>query len=140
MVATEQMGAWCGAHLIEELADCRSFLPFSTDEDNKREGMAFPCGNPEGDHVKHLLTMTLYSHERYSNEAVEEVTEEMKPSLFSADASSSQHKTKTELFLQVLVMREAAPLCAYHFRQAGSTYGSETNILSGQHAAPTHSH
>jgi len=35
--------------------------------------------------------MTLYSHERYSHEEVEEVIEEIKPSLFSADASSSQH-------------------------------------------------
>ncbi len=93
MFATEQLGAWCGAHLIEELADRRSFWPFSTDEDNKREGMALACGNPEGDNVKHLLMTTLYSQERYSNEAVEEGTEEMKPSLFSADASSSQHRS-----------------------------------------------
>jgi hypothetical protein len=89
--ATEQMGAWCGAHLIEELADRRSFLPFSTDEDYKREGIALPCGIPEGDHGNHLLMTTLSSQERDSNEMVEEGTEEMKPSLFSADASSSQH-------------------------------------------------
>jgi hypothetical protein len=62
--ATEQMGAWCGAHLIEEVADRRSFLPFSPDEDSKREGMALPCENSEGDHVKHLPMTTLYSHER----------------------------------------------------------------------------
>ena len=85
------MGAWCGAHLIEELADRRSFLPFSTDEDHKREEMVLPCGNPEGDHGKHLLMTTLSSQEKDSNETVEEGTEEMKPSLFSADASSSQH-------------------------------------------------
>jgi hypothetical protein len=42
--------------------------------------------------VKHFLMTTLYPHERYSHEEVEEVTEEMKPSLFSADASRSQHK------------------------------------------------
>jgi hypothetical protein len=92
MFAREQMGAWCGATLIEELADDCSFLPFSTDEDHKREGMVLPCGNPEGDHGKHLLLMTLSSQERDSNEAVEEDTEEMKPSLFSADASSGQHR------------------------------------------------
>jgi hypothetical protein len=34
---------------------------------------------------------TIYSQERYSYEEVEEVIEEMKLSLFSADASSSQH-------------------------------------------------
>jgi len=35
---------------------------------------------------------TLSSQERYSHEEVEEGIEEMKPSLFSADASSSQHR------------------------------------------------
>jgi hypothetical protein len=69
-----------------------TFLPFSTDEDYKREGMVLPCGIPEGDHGKHLLMTTLSSQERDSNETVEEGTEEMKPSLFSADASSSQHR------------------------------------------------
>jgi hypothetical protein len=53
--------------------------------------MALLGENPEGNHVKHLLMTTLSSQERYSNGEVEEGTEEMKPSLFSADASSSQH-------------------------------------------------
>jgi hypothetical protein len=53
--------------------------------------MAFPCENPEGDHGKHFL-MTTLSLQGDSHEAVEEGTEEMKPSLFSADASSSQHR------------------------------------------------
>jgi hypothetical protein len=44
--------------------------------------MALPCENPEGNHVKHIRMMTLYSHERYSHEEVEEVIEEIKPSLF----------------------------------------------------------
>jgi len=35
---------------------------------------------------------TLSSQERYSYQEVEEVIEEIKPSLFSADASSSQHR------------------------------------------------
>ncbi len=59
----------------EELADRRSFLPFCTDEDHKREGMALPSGNPEGDHGNHLLMTTLSSQGRDSHEAVEEVTE-----------------------------------------------------------------
>ena len=91
MLTTEQMVALCGAHLIKELADLRSFLPSFTEKDTNREGMALPCENPEGNHVKHIRMMTLYSHERYSHEEVEEVIEEIKPSLFSADASSSQH-------------------------------------------------
>ena len=53
--------------------------------------MALPCENPEGTNVQHIRMMTLYSHERYSHEEVEGVIEEIKPSLFSADASSSQH-------------------------------------------------
>src|SRR4051812_21809612 len=81
-----------GAHLIKELAYLRSFLPSCTEKDNNREGMAFPCENPEGNNVQHIRMMTLYTHERYSHEEVEEVIEEIKPSLFSADASSSQHK------------------------------------------------
>ena len=85
MLTTEQMVALCGAHLIKELAYLRSFLPSCTEKDNNREGMALPCENPEGNNVKHIRMMTLYSHE--------EVIEEIKPSLFSADASSSQHKT-----------------------------------------------
>src|SRR5438874_427567 len=88
MLTTEQMVAFCGAHLIKELAYLRSFLPSCTEKDNNREGMALPCENPEGNNVKHIRMMTLYSHERYSHE---EVIEEIKPSLFSADASSSQH-------------------------------------------------
>ena len=92
MLTTEQMVAFCGAHLIKELAYLRSFLPSCTEKDNHREGMALPCENPEGNHVKHIRMMTLYSHERYSHEEVEEVIEEIKPSLFSADASSSQHR------------------------------------------------
>ena len=83
MVTTEQMGAFCGAHLIKELAYLRSFLPSCTEKDNTREGMALPGENPEGNNVKHFPMMTLYSHEE-----VEEVIEEIKPSLFSADASS----------------------------------------------------
>ena len=82
MLTTEQMVALCGAHLIKELADLRSFLPSFTEKDTNREGMALPCENPEGNHVKHIRMMTLYSHERYSHEEVEEVIEEMKPSLF----------------------------------------------------------
>jgi hypothetical protein len=62
--AKKRMGALYGAHLIEEVAYRRSFLPFYTDEDNKREGFALPCENPEGDNVKHILMTTLYSHER----------------------------------------------------------------------------
>jgi hypothetical protein len=84
MVTTEQMGAFCGAHLIKELASLRSFLPSCTEKDHNREGMALPCENPEGNNVKHIRMMTLSSHE--------EGIEEMKPSLFSADASSSQHR------------------------------------------------
>ncbi|HEX9131353.1 MAG TPA: integrase core domain-containing protein [Ktedonobacteraceae bacterium] len=91
MLTTEQMVALCGAHLIKELAYLRSFLPSCTEKDNNREGMALPCENPEGNHVQHIRMMTLYSHERYSHEEVEEIIEEIKPSLFSADASSSQH-------------------------------------------------
>jgi putative transposase len=37
---TEQMGAFCGAHLIDELAHLGSFLPSCTEKDNNREGMA----------------------------------------------------------------------------------------------------
>jgi len=44
--------------------------------------MAFPGENPESDHGKHFLMTTLSSQERYSNEEVEEGTEEMNPSLF----------------------------------------------------------
>ena len=91
MLTTEQMVALGGAHLIKELAYLRSFLPSCTEKDYHREGMALPCENPEGNHVKHIRMMTLYSHERYSHEEVEEVIEEIKPSLCSADASSSQH-------------------------------------------------
>jgi hypothetical protein len=50
--------------------------------------MTLPCENPEGTNVQHIRMMTLYSHERYSHEEGEGVIEEMKPSLFSADASS----------------------------------------------------
>src|SRR5260221_5202485 len=50
--------------------------------------------------------------------------------------ANAKRQTKTELPLQLLVMREAAPLCAHHCRQGGSNYGSETNFVSGQHAAP----
>jgi predicted 2-oxoglutarate/Fe(II)-dependent dioxygenase YbiX len=85
---TEQMSALCGAQLIKELAYFRSFLPSWTEKDNTRERIALPCENSEGNHVNHILLTTLYSHERYSHE---EDTEEMKPSLFSADTSSSQH-------------------------------------------------
>jgi len=92
VITTEQMGALCGAHLIEELAYRRSFVPSCTDKDNNRGGIALPCENPEGTNGKHILMTTLYSHERYSHEEVEEGIEEMKPSLFSADASSSQHR------------------------------------------------
>ena len=94
MLTTEQMVAFCGAHLIKELAYLGSFLPSCTEKDNNREGMALPGENPEGNNVKHIRMMTLYSDERYSHEEVEEVIEEMKPSLFSADASSSQHRTR----------------------------------------------
>jgi hypothetical protein len=87
------MIALCGAHLIDELAYLRSFLPLCTDKDHNRERIALPCENPEGNNVKHILMTTLYSHERYSHEEVEEVIEEIKPSLFSADASSSQHSS-----------------------------------------------
>ncbi len=82
MLTTEQMVALCGAHLIKELADLRSFLPSFTEKDTNREGMALPCENPEGNHVQQIRMMTLSSHERYSHEEVEEVIEEMKPSLF----------------------------------------------------------
>jgi hypothetical protein len=82
------MVAFCGAHLIEDLAYHRSFLLSCTEKDNHREGIALPYENPEGNHVKHSLMTTLYSQERYSHE---EVIEEIKPFLFSADASSSQH-------------------------------------------------
>jgi hypothetical protein len=85
---TEQMIALCGAHLIDELAYLRSFLPLCTDKDHNRERIALPCENPEGNNVKHILMTTLYSHERYSHE---EFIEEIKVLLFSADASSSQH-------------------------------------------------
>jgi hypothetical protein len=44
--------------------------------------MALPCENPEGNNVQHIRMMTLYSHERYSHEEVEEIIEEIKPSLF----------------------------------------------------------
>ena len=88
MLTTEQMVALCGAHLIKELASLRSFLPSCTEKDNNREGMALPCENHEGTNVQHIRMMTLYSHERYSHEEGEGVIEEMKPSLFSADASS----------------------------------------------------
>jgi hypothetical protein len=71
------MVALCGAHLIKELAALRSFLPSCTEKDNHREGMAFPCENPEGNNVQHIRMMTLYSHEE-----VEEVIEEIKLSLF----------------------------------------------------------
>jgi hypothetical protein len=84
------MVAFCGAHLIKELAYLRAFLPSCTEKDNNREGMALPCENLEGNNVQHIR-LTLYSHERYSPEEVEGVIEEIKPSLFSADASSSQH-------------------------------------------------
>ncbi len=82
------MVAFCGAHLIEDLAYHRSFLLSCTEKDNHREGIALPYENPEGNHVKHSLITTLYSQERYSHE---EVIEEIKLLLFSADASSSQH-------------------------------------------------
>jgi len=82
------MVALCGAHHIEELAYLPSFLPSRTDKDNDRERMVLPGENSLGNRVKHLLMTTLYSHERYSHEEVEEVIEEIKPSLFSADASS----------------------------------------------------
>jgi len=49
-----------------------SFLPFSTDEDHKREGMVLPGWNPEGDYGKQLLITTPYPQERYSKEEVEE--------------------------------------------------------------------
>ena len=93
MLTTEQMVALCGAHLIKELEYLRSFLPSCTEKENNREGMTLPCENPEGTNVQHIRMMTLYSHERYSHEEVEEVIEEIKPSLFSADASSSQHRS-----------------------------------------------
>jgi len=96
MLTTEQMVALCGAHLIKELADLRSFLPSFTEKDTNREGMALPWENPEGNHVQQIRMMTLSSHERYSHEEVEEVIEEIKPSLFSADASSSQHTGQME--------------------------------------------
>ena len=82
MLTTEQMVALCGAHLIKELAYLRSFLPSCTEKDNNREGMALPCENPEGNNVQHIWMMTLYSHERYSHEEIEEVIEEIKPSFF----------------------------------------------------------
>ena len=81
------MVVFCGAHLIKELAYHRSFLLFCTEKDNHREGMALPCENPEGNNVQHIRMMTLYSQERYSHEVIEEIN----PTLFSADASSSQH-------------------------------------------------
>ena len=83
------MVAFCGAHLIEDLAYRRSFLLSCTEKDNHREGIALPDENPEGNHVKQSLMTTLYSQERFSHE---EVIEEIKPFLFSADASSSQHR------------------------------------------------
>ena len=79
-----------------------SFLFACTEKDNNREGMALPCENPEGNNVQHIRMMTLYSHERYSHEEVEEVIEEIKPSLFSADASSSQHRVQSGQTLLVL--------------------------------------
>ena len=85
MFTTEQMVALCGAHHIEELAYLPSFLPSRTDKDNDRERMVLPGENSLGNRVKHLLMTTLYSHERYSHE---EGIEEMKPSLFSSDATS----------------------------------------------------
>jgi hypothetical protein len=92
------MVAFCGAHLIRELAYLRSFLPSCTEKDNHREGIALPCENPEGNHVKRILMTTLYSQERYSHE---EVIEEIKPFLFSADASSSQHRCQKACYLVV---------------------------------------
>jgi hypothetical protein len=71
------MGAFCGAHLIKELAYLRSFLPSCTEKDNNLEGMTLPCENPEGNNVQHIRMMTLYSHERYSQEEVEEVIGEI---------------------------------------------------------------
>ena len=82
MFTTEQLVALCGAHLIADLAYLRAFLPSWTEKDNHREGMVLPCENPEGTDVKHILLTTLYSHERYAHEKVEEVIEEMKPPFF----------------------------------------------------------
>jgi len=96
MLTTEQMVALCGAHLIKELADLRSFLPSFTEKDTNREGMALPCENPEGNHVQQIRMMTLSSHERYSHEEVEEVIEEMKPSLFRQMPQGSQHREKLD--------------------------------------------
>jgi hypothetical protein len=79
---TEQMIALCGAHLIEDLAYLRAFLPSWIEKDNNREGMVLPCENPKGNDVKHILITTLYSHERYAHEEVEEVIEEIKPPFF----------------------------------------------------------
>ena len=97
------MVALCGAHLIKELAYLRSFLPSCTEKDNNREGMALPCENPEGNNVQHIYDDYLYSHERYSHEEFEEVIEEIKPSLFSADASSSQHRASNNRFQNGMV-------------------------------------
>jgi hypothetical protein len=108
MLTTVQMVALGGAHLIKELAYLRSFLPSCTEKDNHREGMAFPCENPEGNHVQHIRMMTLYTHERYSHEEVEEVIEEIKPSLFSADASSSQHTASIASSVQPFTKTESA--------------------------------
>ena len=58
--------------------------------------MAFPCENPEGRPWETFSDDDTSSQERDSHEAVEEGTEEMKPALFSADASSSQHKPLQE--------------------------------------------
>jgi hypothetical protein len=101
----EQMGAFCGALLIEELAYLRSFVPSCTEKDNHRERMALPCQNPEGNHGKLIRMTKLYSQERYSHEEVEEVIEEMKPSLFSAVVTSSQHKSKFRLTAAYPIVR-----------------------------------
>jgi hypothetical protein len=95
------MGAFCGALLIEKLAYLRSFVPSCTEKDNHRERMALPCQNPEGNHGKLIRMTKLYSQERYSHEEVEEVIEEMKPSLFSADVTSSQHNQEESVSLPV---------------------------------------
>ena len=82
MLTTERMVALCGAHLIKELAYLCSFLPSCAEKDNNRERMALPYENPEGSNVQHIRMMTLYSHEWYSHEEVEELIEEIKPSFF----------------------------------------------------------
>ena len=76
---TEQMVAFRGAHLIEDLAYRRSILPFCTEKGNNREGIARPYEHPEGNHVKHSLMTTLSSQERFSHE---EIIEEIKLFLF----------------------------------------------------------